>query len=226
MGDLVERWVAQGREYTKYRDKFVKRSLSPGEYNERISNPDHYSTVNMTRLKNEAECIEFIKMNTTIPVPEVVAAYERDGSFFLETKLIDGVLMRDLKPEEQLEVMPQIRKCLQMLRGLRSARLGGPSGIIFPPQAIVSRPDGPKSWSQANISTSDLVFCHRDLSRSNIFFHPTTLRLVAIGDWEYGGFYPESLELPFFERSEKSGVQVKKISGIKEIKEFWEKAAC
>jgi hypothetical protein len=90
--------------------------------------------------------------------------------------------MRDLKLEEQLEVMPQIRKCLQMLRGLRSARLGEPSGIIFPLQVIVSRPDGPKSWSQANISTFDLAVCHRDLSRSNIFFHPTTLRLVALGD--------------------------------------------
>lgn len=134
--------------------------------------------------------------------------------------------MQELKPEEQRKVMPQIRHCLQELRRLRSNKLGGPSGFIFPPQAVVSRPGGCKSWSRANTPTSELVFCHRDLSQSNIYFDPETLELVAIGDWEYGGFYPESHELPFFENSKKSGVQVKTIDGIRQIKEFWKNAAC
>jgi hypothetical protein len=59
------------------------------------------------------------------------------------------------------------------------------------------------------------------VSQSILYFHPTTLTLVVIGDSEYGGFYPETHELPFFESPVKSGVQVKTISGIKEVEEFW-----
>ena len=114
--------------------------------------------------------------------------------------------MQELKPEEQRKVMPQIRDYLQELRKLHSDKLGGPSGFIFPPQAIVSRPGRCKSWSQTNTFTSDFVFCHRDLSQSNLHFNPDTLELVAISNWEYGGFYPESHELPFFESSKKSGI--------------------
>ena len=225
MSDIFRRWTTHEREYIDYGDKFVKRSLAPDEYDKRIVDPYHYSSVNMRRLQNEADCLKFIARETPIPVPKVLAAYERNGSFILETERIDGILMQDLEPEEQVKVMPQIHLCLQMLHRLRSDKMGGPSGIICPPQAVVSRPNGCKSWSQANISTSNLVFCHRDLSQSNLFFHPTTLKLLAIGDWEYGGFYPESHELPFFESPVKSGIQVKTISGIKEIQKFWERVA-
>jgi hypothetical protein len=225
MSDIRRRWTAQGREYIEYRDKFIKRSLAPNEYDGRISDPSHYSSLNIRRLQNEANYLEFIARTTTIPVPRVLAAYKRDRSFILEIERIDGVLMQDLKLEEQLKVMPQVRNYLQMLHRLRSDKLGRPSGIICPPQAIVTRPNSCKSWSQGNISTFNYVFCHRDVSQSNLYFHPTTLTLVAIGDWEYGGFYPKTHKLPFFESPVKSGVQVKTISGIKEIKEFWKKAS-
>ncbi|KAH8595389.1 hypothetical protein B0O99DRAFT_709687 [Bisporella sp. PMI_857] len=42
-------------------------------------------------------------------------------------------------------------------------------------------------------------------------------------DWEYGGYYPGTHELPFFESPVKSGIQAMTISDIKETKEFWEK---
>jgi Phosphotransferase enzyme family len=225
MSDILRRWRAQGREYIEYPDNFIKRSLAPDEYNERIVDPYHYSSLNMRKLQNEAECLKFVARETSVPVPRVLATYERDGSFILETERIDGILMQDLKPEEQLEVMPQIRDCLQELHSLRSNKLGGPSGIICPPQAIMLRPTDCKSWSQTNISTSEYVFCHRDLSQANVFVHPTSLQVLAIVDWECGGYYPESHELPFFESPEWSGVQVKKICGMKEIKDFWKKAA-
>jgi hypothetical protein len=66
------------------------------------------------------------------------------------------------------------------------------------------------------------VFCHRDLSQSNVLIDPTTLKLTAVIDWDCGGYYPEGHELPFFESSTKSGVQVKTITGMEEIRRFWE----
>jgi len=92
MSDILQRWTAQGREYIEYPDEFVKRSLAPDEYNKRIDDPHHYSSLNMRRLQNEAECLEFVARETTIPVPGVLAAYERNGSFILETERIDGCI--------------------------------------------------------------------------------------------------------------------------------------
>jgi hypothetical protein len=144
MSDILRRWRAQGRECVEYPDKFIKRSLAPDEYDERIVDPYHYSSLNMRKLQNKAECLKFVARETTVLVPRVLATYERDGSFILKTERIHGVLMQDLKPKEQLEVMPQIRDYLQKLHRLRSNHLGGPSGIICPPQAIILRPNNCK----------------------------------------------------------------------------------
>ena len=229
MLEEITKWATDEREYIIYKTKFVKRSLAPHEYKESIPNPQFYANRNNIRLRNEAECLRFIKEKTEIPVPEVLNAYEqKDGSFILETKLIDGVEMERLSPEEQETVKPQIRRCVEMLRSLRSDSLGGPSGIFWPPHSVVTRPDGPTSWSQDRISESEsqFVFCHRDLSQSNIFIDSTTLRLVAIADWECGGYYPKNHELPFFESSIKSGAQARTISGMEDINAFWKDVAC
>lgn len=48
--------------------------------------------------------------------------------------------------------------------------------------------------------TSDLVFCHNDLSANNVIVDPDTLKIAAIVDWEYAGFYPPEFEFSFFRR--------------------------
>lgn len=47
----------------------------------------------------------------------------------------------------------------------------------------------------------DLVFCHNDLSMNNVIVDPGTLKIKAIIDWEYAGFYPPEFESPFYQRS-------------------------
>lgn len=37
---------------------------------------------------------------------------------------------------------------------------------------------------------------------------PKTLQIVAIIDWEYGGFFTREHEIPFYESSESSGKQI------------------
>lgn len=228
MSKETAKWNTQEREYIKYEDKFLKRSLAVHEYKDCIQTPQSHANRNNIRLRNEAECLRFIAKNTDIPVPEVLAAYERDdGSFVLETKLVNGVEMMDLNREQRQKVKPQIRQCVKKLQSLRSNKLGGPSGIIWPPYGVGSIFNGPTSWSQDISFESErpFVFCHRDLSQSNIFIDPTTLELTAIIDWECGGYYPEGHELPFFESSVISGVQVKSIFGIEDIKIFWESSS-
>ena len=48
------------------------------------------------------------------------------------------------------------------------------------------------------------MFCHDDLQAANVIADPqdlATLKIQAIIDWEYAGFYPPQFEWPFYLRS-------------------------
>jgi len=47
---------------------------------------------------------------------------------------------------------------------------------------------------------NEYVLCHNDLSQQNIIVHPITLKILAIIDWEFAGFYPAYFEMPFYLR--------------------------
>lgn len=57
-----------------------------------------------------------------------------------------------------------------------------------------------QEWEMKALETEDLVFCHNDLSTHNIIVDPETLKINAIIDWEYAGFYPKEFEGMFFKR--------------------------
>lgn len=44
------------------------------------------------------------------------------------------------------------------------------------------------------------VVCHNDLGQYNVIVDPDTLKIKAIIDWEYGGFWPEWFEQPYWKR--------------------------
>ncbi len=53
------------------------------------------------------------------------------------------------------------------------------------------------------------MFCHCDLSQSNIIVNPKTLKIEGIIDWEYAGFWPDFFETPYYRVSKPSGAQFK-----------------
>ncbi|KAK4233506.1 hypothetical protein C8A03DRAFT_38777 [Achaetomium macrosporum] len=101
--------------------------------------------------------------------------------------------MDELSHEDQAVVMKEVESHIQTLQNLRSTRTGGPSGLVCPPQrGTVYFPLGTR-WASTTSSTPDFVFCHCDLSQSNIIVDPATLKIEGIIDWEYAGYWP-----PFF----------------------------
>ena len=52
--------------------------------------------------------------------------------------------------------------------------------------------------------SEDLVFCHNDFSTHNVIVTPSTLKVNAIIDWEYAGFYPVEFEGLFLRRPRPS----------------------
>lgn len=60
-----------------------------------------------------------------------------------------------------------------------------------------------KPLSTTNLRTASsakYVFCHNDLLQQNVIVDPNTLKIAAIIDWEYAGFFPEDFEAPFYMR--------------------------
>lgn len=112
---------------------------------------------------------------------------------------------------------------MQTLHQLRSNISGGPSGILCP-LGIVAGIDGnsTKTWSSVTATEDDFVFCHMDLQGSNILVDPLTLKVIAIIDWEFAGFYPESHDIAFYEKTTPSGQQVWETPDVvAKMKEFW-----
>lgn len=57
-----------------------------------------------------------------------------------------------------------------------------------------------QQWKMKPRESEDLVFCHNDLSTHNVIVDPETIKVKAIIDWEYAGFYPQEFEGMFFRR--------------------------
>lgn len=63
----------------------------------------------------------------------------------------------------------------------------------------MAKSDG-RPWRMRRREECDLVFYHNDLSANNVIVDPDTLKIKAIVDWEYAGFYPPEFEVPFYRR--------------------------
>lgn len=56
-------------------------------------------------------------------------------------------------------------------------------------------------WSLRPPESDEYVFCHNDLTHSKVIVDPESLKINAIIDWEYAGFYPEYFEGRFYQRT-------------------------
>jgi len=112
--------------YYSYPDYYLKRGLAPSEYKTTKSGGVFVLFRNRERLENEVACLKYIREKTYIPVPEVLNAYEENGSFFVWIVRVEGVL-KELKEEDRLKVLPEIRGHIATLQTLRSNKTGGPS---------------------------------------------------------------------------------------------------
>ncbi|KAK4238547.1 hypothetical protein C8A03DRAFT_33425 [Achaetomium macrosporum] len=188
------------RKYYRRGNAFIKRCLRPSEF---LPGPQgiHIPRFRKESLKNEADTLRFIRRYTEIPVPMIFADFEDDDAYYLITEFVEGVSMADLPEHQKDVVIAEVEGHLAKLKELRSNRMGGPSGIVIPPYRVLCETER-EDWSQLRpAERSDYVFCHNDCSQHNIIVNPDTLKIAAIVDWEYAGFYPEYFEFPFYKRN-------------------------
>lgn len=206
------------RAYYKCGGIFVKRSLLPHERPIQPNGTPFVPSYDKARLQNEATSLNYIRKHTKIPVPKVYAAFENHGCYFLITEFIDGVQMSQLPESQKRFVKHELVYHLASLRGLRSKGLGNAVGVI-PPYRVMAN-TGEVTWSLRSSSRREYVFCHNDLGQQNILVDPQTLKIKAIIDWEYAGFFPAAFEGAFYNRAGPSFAIRGERNDVPELIEF------
>ncbi|ORY58514.1 kinase-like domain-containing protein [Pseudomassariella vexata] len=185
------------RKYYHRHGTFIKRTLRPREF--RTGHLGlHIPRVNKERLRNEAESLRFIRQHTNIPVPTVYCDFEDDEAYYLIEEYVDGASMSDLSEDEK-KLRLELKTHLTTLKTLKSNRIGGPTGLVIPPYRVMRRTDE-DAWALRPSNSDEYVFCHNDLSQQNVVVDPLTLKIQAIVDWEYAGFFPSCFQWPFYNR--------------------------
>jgi serine/threonine protein kinase len=188
------------RKYFRVGNLFKKRSLRPDEWQfSSYRNTIHVPRLGKERLLNEAAALQYIKAHTDIPVPTLYSSYEKNGAVTLEMEYVEGVGMDSLDETQRRKVTRELEHHLDTLHGLRSSRPGGPSGIVIPPYRVTQKTTRDE-WAPQNKTSETLVFCHNDLSMQNVIVDPVSLKIRAIIDWEYAGFFPVFFDRRFFVR--------------------------
>jgi aminoglycoside phosphotransferase (APT) family kinase protein len=191
--------ITPERKYFHAGNSFIKRSLRSSEWQTTWAGTVHVPRMNNEKLLNEGAALDYIRRNTNIPVPTLHACFEDDKAVVLVTEYIEGVGMNELDEKQKKIVTAELEHHLTTLRTLRSSRLGGPTGIVIPPYRVTDASEK-DDWTLKPSTTEEYVFCHNDLSQHNVIVDPETLKIAAIVDWEYAGFWPEWFEMRLFER--------------------------
>ncbi|CZT02513.1 uncharacterized protein RAG0_09645 [Rhynchosporium agropyri] len=205
------------RKYYRKGDMFVKRCLRNSEYRTGYRGL-YIPKLGMERLRNEAASLLFVQESTNVPVPRLYDHFDHDGAYYIAMEYTEGVCMSSLAEDQKEAVVKQIETHLSTLHNLKSTKIGGPSGIIVPPYRIVEKTED-QTW---NLPTEGRLysFCHMDLSQHNVIVDPETLKINAIIDMEYSGFWPEQFDLPFYRRLGPSVARDSEIDDTLELLEF------
>jgi len=203
--------ILADRKYYQVGNSCIKRSLRRHEWQTtRTGVLIVPPTTFPQRWKTDAAVLQFLKERTDIPLPRLQCVFEDDGAFYHCTEYVPGVAMNTLDEKDKRVVMDELQQHLATLRALRSDLPGVPGeSLLCPPQRVTrGRWKINSCWRpREEAKGADYVFCHNDLGQHNVLVDPETLKINAIIDWEFGGFWPEWFERPFFERAGPSSAQ-------------------
>lgn len=179
------------------------------------------------RWKNDAAILQHLSERTDIPLPKLQCVFEDDGAFYHCTEFVEGVSMEDLAEEDRKVVAKELLQHVATLKSLRSDTPGVPVMPVAPMSAVPGRRAVPAEphepllcapegicdaqwkpnvcWRPRGNVRGDFVFCHNDLGQHNVIVDPKTLKINAIIDWEFGGFWPEWFEQPCWEEEDDEG---------------------
>lgn len=169
------------------------------------------------RIQNEADALQFIALNTTIPVPRVLDVKHVEDGSYLELEKMEGVLLPEVgdrrchlpnEPGHQFnwKCFPCKTKAREIatkfitelaipqLNALK-AKQTGLGGIVIPPPWVEEAYHDRPRWEPKTSTEEEFVFCHGDLAAHNIMCDPDTLQVSYLFDWEHAGYFPREFQV-------------------------------
>ncbi|KAL1667130.1 kinase-like domain-containing protein [Schizophyllum commune] len=186
-------------------ERFMKRSLTEAEWAIRARDgariPPAYDVA--AHIRNEAAAIAFVRAHTNIPVPNVICSFDDGGRSYLIEDKVPGISMSKLPDDAKVTVMREVEAHIRTLQSVKGTTMGGFCGVACLPfrvSCIFPRGETPQVTFRPDVPY-ELVLCHNDMAQHNIIVDPETLKINAIIDWEFAGFYPKEFEAAFYKRS-------------------------
>ncbi|PPR06700.1 hypothetical protein CVT26_001367 [Gymnopilus dilepis] len=209
--------ITEQKKYYEIDNVFVKRNLTPSEWAINIYGHLLIPYKCKERLKNEAAAIRYIKANTSIPVPNIRCAFEDHGRFYLMTDIVPGVQMANLPDDVKGQVIKEVDGYVAQMHAIKSKVMGGFAGDVILPYRLSQflSPDDDAKFRDAD--TPEFVLCHNDLSQHNIIVDEETLKVNAILDWEYAGFFPPEFDGKFYLRPGPSVALEGELDDVEEL---------
>jgi aminoglycoside phosphotransferase (APT) family kinase protein len=78
--------------------------------------------------------------------------------------------------------------------------MGGFLDVVILPYRVGEAVPHDQVLKLREATTPEFVLCHNDLSQHNVPVDETTLKINAIIDWEYAGFFPPEFDGAFYSR--------------------------
>ncbi|TFK45088.1 kinase-like domain-containing protein [Crucibulum laeve] len=179
---------------------FMKRNLTPSEYLVNRAGNLVIPKLPRERMENEVAAIRYIQEHTTIPTPNIRCAFEDHGRYYIITDVVPGATLAQLSEEQKAVVIKELDEYVAQLHSITSSIMGGFSGRVCLPYRISEAIDHDDVLKFREAETPEFVLCHNDLSQHNVIVDEETLKVNAILDWEYAGFYPREFDSPFYYR--------------------------
>lgn len=196
--------ISHERKYYKYENPeghvFIKRNLTPSEYMVNSVGNLVLPRMCMERMKNEVAAIRYVQSHTNIPTPNIRCAFEDHGRYYIITDLVPGVRMADLPDDKKAPVIKELEGYIAQMHAITSKVMGGFLGDVILPYRVDRAMPLDRSLKLRQATSPEFVLCHNDLSQHNIIVDETFLKINAILDWEYAGFFPPEFDRPFYLR--------------------------
>jgi len=88
--------VTPERKYYAFDSVHIKRTLEPHEFVYNIRNELAVPLMTKERMMNDFASIEFVRRNTSIPLPKVLAAFHDNGRYYIIQERVPGVHLADM----------------------------------------------------------------------------------------------------------------------------------
>lgn len=195
--------VTVDKKYYAVGNAFIKRTLRRHEWPKAAAEWWKPPANLPQRWKTDAAVLVYLREKTNIPLPRFQFTFEDDGAFYFSSELVSGISMVHLTEEQKQVVTKELLEHVATLKTLRSDTPGVPGQtLLCPPYRVhTSFWKTHSCWQlKPGLEKGDYVFCHNDLGQHNVLVDPDTLKINAIVDWEFAGFYPEWFEQPYWKR--------------------------